>query len=74
MKLFSVSMNVASVVYNSNLLSLLEAEVSNTDDTLLTLSVLELFYEVGHCLTTFNFLAILLPLPYCVFVGIYLIL
>ncbi|KAJ8765235.1 hypothetical protein K2173_011915 [Erythroxylum novogranatense] len=47
-KLFSVSPYVASVVYNSNLLSLLEAELRNTDDTLATLSVLELFYELSE--------------------------
>lgn len=45
-KLFSISSSVASVVYNSNLLSLLEAELRNMNDTLVTLSVLELFYEV----------------------------
>ncbi|GFS41422.1 ARM repeat superfamily protein [Actinidia rufa] len=44
-KLFSISSSVASVVYNSNLLSLLEADVSNVNDTLVTLSVLELYYE-----------------------------
>ena len=48
-KLFSISSSVASVVYNSNLLSLLEAEVSSANDTLVTLSVLELYYEVWHC-------------------------
>ncbi|KAI8552512.1 hypothetical protein RHMOL_Rhmol06G0272700 [Rhododendron molle] len=46
-KLFSISSSVASVVYNSNLLSLLEAELRNVNDTLVTLSVLELFYEDG---------------------------
>lgn len=45
-KLFSISSSMASVVYNSNLLSLLEAELRNVNDTLVTLSVLELFYEV----------------------------
>lgn len=45
-KLFSISSSVASAVYNSNLLSLLEAELSNENDTLVTLNVLELFYEV----------------------------
>ncbi|KAJ6298154.1 hypothetical protein OIU76_019318, partial [Salix suchowensis] len=44
-KLFSVSRDVASAVYNSNLLSLLEAEIRNTDDTLVSLSVLELLSE-----------------------------
>lgn len=52
-KLFSVSDYVASAVYNSNLLGLLEAEVSNSNDTLATLNILELFYEVSHCLTIF---------------------
>ncbi|XP_021667274.2 uncharacterized protein LOC110655320 [Hevea brasiliensis] len=47
-KLFSVSVDVASAVYNSNLLSLLEAEVRNSDDTLATLNVLELFYELAE--------------------------
>uniref|UniRef100_A0A2P2L3F6 26S proteasome non-ATPase regulatory subunit 5 n=1 Tax=Rhizophora mucronata TaxID=61149 RepID=A0A2P2L3F6_RHIMU len=47
-KLFSVSPHVASVVYNSKLLSLLEAELSNTDDTLVTLSTLELIYELAE--------------------------
>jgi 26S proteasome non-ATPase regulatory subunit 5 len=46
-KLFSVSRDVASAVYNSNLLSLLEAKIRDTDDTLVSLSVFELFYEVG---------------------------
>lgn len=45
-KLFSISSSVASAVYNSNLLSLLEAELSNENDTLVTLNVLELLYEV----------------------------
>lgn len=48
-KLFSVSSSVASAVYNANLLSLLESEISNSNDTLVTLSVLELLYEV-YCL------------------------
>ncbi|KAK6946684.1 26S proteasome non-ATPase regulatory subunit 5 [Dillenia turbinata] len=47
-KLFSISYAVASSVYNSKLLNLLEAEVSNTDDILVTLSVLELFYELAE--------------------------
>ncbi|KAG6793816.1 hypothetical protein POTOM_003039 [Populus tomentosa] len=46
-KLFSVSRDVASAVYNSNLLSLLEEKIRNTDDTLVSLSVFELFYETG---------------------------
>lgn len=45
-KLFSVSSSVASAVYNANLLSLLESEISNSNDTLVTLSVLELLYEL----------------------------
>ncbi|CAN1160589.1 26S proteasome non-ATPase regulatory subunit 5 [Linum perenne] len=45
-KLFAVSSDVASAVHSSNLLSLLETEVNNTNDTLVTLSVLELFYEL----------------------------
>ncbi|KAJ6301580.1 hypothetical protein OIU77_015812 [Salix suchowensis] len=47
-KLFSVSRDVASAVYNSNLLSLLEAEIRNTDDTLVSLSVLELLSELAE--------------------------
>lgn len=49
-KLFSVSSSVASAVCNSNLLSLLESEINNSNDTLVTLSVLELLYEVYHLL------------------------
>ncbi|XP_030511915.1 uncharacterized protein LOC115726265 isoform X2 [Rhodamnia argentea] len=45
-KLFSVSSSVASIIYSSNLLSLLEAEISNSQDTLVSLSVLELLYEM----------------------------
>ncbi|XVE80087.1 hypothetical protein DITRI_Ditri14bG0111400 [Diplodiscus trichospermus] len=45
-KLFSISSSVASVVYNSNLLTLLEAEIRNSNDTLGTLSALELLYEL----------------------------
>ncbi|KAL6561802.1 hypothetical protein OROMI_017403 [Orobanche minor] len=44
-RLFSISSSVASELSRSNLLSLLEAEVRNTNDTLVTLSVLELLYE-----------------------------
>ncbi|KAJ7981773.1 ARM repeat superfamily protein [Quillaja saponaria] len=47
-KLFSVSRSVASVVYRSNLLNLLEAEVRNEKDILVTLSVLELLYELAE--------------------------
>ncbi|KAK3424346.1 hypothetical protein EUGRSUZ_F01141 [Eucalyptus grandis] len=45
-KLFSVSSSVASIIYSSNLLSLFEAEISDSQDTLVTLSVLELLYEM----------------------------
>nr|XP_043620480.1 uncharacterized protein LOC122592343 [Erigeron canadensis] len=45
-KLFSTSSAAATLVYNSNLLGLLEAEVRNVNDTLITLSVLELLYEL----------------------------
>ncbi|KAL4554326.1 hypothetical protein LXL04_039546 [Taraxacum kok-saghyz] len=47
-KLFSTSNAVATLVYNSNLLGLLEAEVRNANDTLITLSVLELLYELAE--------------------------
>ncbi|OVA11523.1 26S proteasome non-ATPase regulatory subunit 5 [Macleaya cordata] len=47
-KLFSVSSSVASIIYNSNLLNLLEAEVSSKNDMLMTLSVLELLYELSE--------------------------
>ncbi|GJY13528.1 hydroxyphenylpyruvate reductase [Tanacetum coccineum] len=40
----------ATLVHNSNLLGLLEAEVRNANDKLITLSVLELLYEVGASL------------------------
>ncbi|XP_048234837.1 uncharacterized protein LOC8289743 isoform X1 [Ricinus communis] len=56
-KLFTVSPDVAAVVFNSNLLSLLEAEVSNTDDTLVTLSILELFYELAEVQHGIEFLS-----------------
>jgi hypothetical protein len=45
-KLFSVSMSAASAICSLNLLTLLEAEIRSTDDTLVTLSVFELLYEV----------------------------
>lgn len=45
-KLFSISSSVASVVYNSNLLSLLVEEALTGNDMLKTLSVIELLYEV----------------------------
>ncbi|XP_043702454.1 uncharacterized protein LOC122652703 [Telopea speciosissima] len=47
-KLFSISSSVASAVCNLNLLSLLEAEISNQNDMLMTLSVLELIYELAE--------------------------
>ncbi|KAF7141665.1 hypothetical protein RHSIM_Rhsim06G0202700 [Rhododendron simsii] len=56
-KLFSISSSVASVVYNSNLLSLLEAELRNVNDTLVTLSVLELFYELAEIQHSTEFLS-----------------
>ncbi|XP_052177389.1 uncharacterized protein LOC127791511 isoform X2 [Diospyros lotus] len=56
-KLFSISSSVASVVYNSNLLDLLEAEVRNADDTLVTLTVLELFYELAEVQHSAEFLS-----------------
>ncbi|XP_022717167.1 uncharacterized protein LOC111275859 isoform X2 [Durio zibethinus] len=45
-KLFSVSSSIASVIYNSNLLSVLEAEIRNSNDNLATLNALELLYEL----------------------------
>ncbi|KAI8008115.1 hypothetical protein LOK49_LG07G03117 [Camellia lanceoleosa] len=56
-KLFSISSSVAAVVYNSNLLSLLEAEISNVNDTLAALSVLELFYELAEIQHSTEFLS-----------------
>ncbi|TKY66471.1 26S proteasome non-ATPase regulatory subunit 5 [Spatholobus suberectus] len=47
-KLFSVSRSAASTIYSLNLLKLLEAEIRNADDTLVTLSVLELLYELAE--------------------------
>lgn len=47
-KLFSTSSAAATLVYNSNLLGLLETEVRNVNDTLITLSVLELLYELAE--------------------------
>ncbi|CAM8951934.1 unnamed protein product [Rhodiola kirilowii] len=47
-KLFSISSSVASVIYNSNLLGLLESEVTNRSDILVSLSVLELLYELAE--------------------------
>ncbi|KAJ6966393.1 hypothetical protein NC652_004070 [Populus alba x Populus x berolinensis] len=56
-KLFSVSRDVASAVYNSNLLSLLEEKIRNTDDTLVSLSVFELFYELAEVKHATEFLS-----------------
>ncbi|GMP65945.1 hypothetical protein CsSME_00026519 [Camellia sinensis var. sinensis] len=56
-KLFSISSSVATVVYNSNLLSPLEAEISNVNDTLAALSVLELFYELAEIQHSTEFLS-----------------
>ncbi|KAL1363435.1 uncharacterized protein [Arachis hypogaea] len=47
-KLFSVSRSAASTIYSLNLLKLLEAEIKNANDTLVTLSVLELLYELAE--------------------------
>lgn len=47
-KLFSVSSTVASKIHNSNLLTLFEAEISNKNDMLVTLNVLELLYELAE--------------------------
>ncbi|KZV27253.1 hypothetical protein F511_04706 [Dorcoceras hygrometricum] len=47
-KLFSISSSVASEISKSNFLNLLEAEVRNTDDTLVILSVLELLSELAE--------------------------
>ncbi|KAG8364910.1 hypothetical protein BUALT_Bualt18G0047600 [Buddleja alternifolia] len=44
-RLFSISSSVASEVSKSNLLSLMEAEVKNRNDTLVSLSVLELLSD-----------------------------
>ncbi|CAI9088714.1 OLC1v1023133C1 [Oldenlandia corymbosa var. corymbosa] len=56
-KLFSVSSSVASVVYSSKLLGLLEKEVSNSGDTLVTLTVLELLYELAEVQHSTEFLS-----------------
>ncbi|CAA6661124.1 unnamed protein product [Spirodela intermedia] len=47
-KLFSLSDSVASVIYNSDLLTLFEVEISKTNDMLTTLSALELLYELAE--------------------------
>ncbi|GMI63633.1 hypothetical protein like AT3G15180 [Hibiscus trionum] len=56
-KLFSISNSIASVIYNSNLLSLLEADIRNSNDTLVTLSALELLYELTEIQHGAEFLA-----------------
>lgn len=56
-KLFSISTSVASRVYSSNLLSLLETEISNSDDTLVTSSSLELLYELADVEHSTEFLS-----------------
>ncbi|KAK3035007.1 hypothetical protein RJ639_033385 [Escallonia herrerae] len=56
-KLFSISSSVASVIYNSDLLALLEADVRNANDTLMTLSVLELLYELAEVQHSTEFLS-----------------
>ncbi|KAL6538325.1 hypothetical protein OROGR_012313 [Orobanche gracilis] len=56
-RLFSISNSVASELSRSNLLSLLEAEVRNTSDTLVTLSVLELLYELVEVQHSAEFLS-----------------
>ncbi|GAB2284496.1 hypothetical protein Dimus_018950 [Dionaea muscipula] len=56
-KLFSHSHAVASVIYSSNLLSLFETEVRNTNDALVNLSVLELLYEMAEIQHSAEFLS-----------------
>ncbi|KAM7503976.1 hypothetical protein LguiB_002880 [Lonicera macranthoides] len=56
-KLFSISHSVASVVYNANLLDLLVAEVRNVNDTLVTLNVLEILYELAEIPHSTEFLS-----------------
>ncbi|KAI3466091.1 hypothetical protein Pfo_022754 [Paulownia fortunei] len=56
-RLFSISSSVASEVSKSNLLSLMEAEVRNTNDTLVTLSVLEILYELVEVQHSAEFLS-----------------
>ncbi|KAH7651700.1 26S proteasome non-ATPase regulatory subunit 5 protein [Dioscorea alata] len=45
-KLFSISSLAATAVYDSNLLSLFEDQINQQDDMLMTLSALELLYEL----------------------------
>ncbi|KAE8713634.1 26S proteasome non-ATPase regulatory subunit 5-like isoform X2 [Hibiscus syriacus] len=56
-KLLSISNSIASVIYSSNLLSLLEADIRNSNDTLVTLSALELLYELTEIQHGAEFLA-----------------
>ncbi|CAH9135571.1 unnamed protein product [Cuscuta epithymum] len=56
-KLFSISTSVAAKVYGANLLSLLEKEVRNANDTLVTLSALELLYELAEVQHSMEFLS-----------------
>ncbi|XP_057459105.1 uncharacterized protein LOC130749748 [Lotus japonicus] len=56
-KLFSVSRSAASTIYSLNLLKLVEAEIRNADDTLVTLSVLELLYELAEVEHSTEFLS-----------------
>ncbi|KAL6553464.1 hypothetical protein OROGR_007306 [Orobanche gracilis] len=56
-RLFSISSSVASELSRSNLLSLLDAEVRNKNDTLVTLSVLELLYELVEVQHSAEFLS-----------------
>ncbi|KAL9259628.1 26S proteasome non-ATPase regulatory subunit 5-like protein [Drosera capensis] len=56
-KLFSLSHEVASVISTTNLLSLFETEVSSTSDTLVTLTVLELLYEMAEIQHSAEFLS-----------------
>lgn len=56
-KLFSISSSVASLIYNSKLLTLLEVEVNDANDTLVTLSVLELLYELSEVPHSVEFLS-----------------
>ncbi|XP_006464808.1 uncharacterized protein LOC102617116 isoform X2 [Citrus sinensis] len=56
-KLFSVSRSVASVIFKANLLTLLEEGVSKKNDTLETLSILELLYELAEIQHSAEFLS-----------------
>ncbi|GMH17803.1 hypothetical protein Nepgr_019644 [Nepenthes gracilis] len=56
-KLFLVSPSVVSVIYNSKLLALLESEVNGANDTFVTMSVLELLYEMTEVKHVMEFLS-----------------